>query len=94
MGVSPLEFWELTPFELSLYSESFMDKRKDDYNQSIDIAFINAYFQRVETLEVSLLDKFKLTDDIEEKPQAPKQSAKSMLDQIVELNKALGGNVF
>lgn len=46
----PWEFWELTPAELNIIIEVYTDKNKQDFKESITVAYYNAYFQRVKKM--------------------------------------------
>lgn len=41
-GISPLEFWELTPFELSLMVKAYAKRKEEESKERISFAYINA----------------------------------------------------
>lgn len=89
IGVSPLEFWQLTPFEFGLMVKSYSKKTEDENREKITLAYVNAYWNaqwmggknKPPTLE-SLLSKNK-------KQMTPEQ----MLEQVKQLNAIFGGEV-
>ena len=40
--MSPLEFWEITPYELSLKIEAYSKKRLEETKEQITIAYLNS----------------------------------------------------
>lgn len=40
--MSPLEFWELTPYELSLKVKAYSQKRTEETKEKITIAYLNS----------------------------------------------------
>lgn len=41
-GISPLEFWELTPYELSLMIKGCAKRKEEENKEKISLAYINA----------------------------------------------------
>lgn len=84
LGISLLEYNDLTPFELSVHAELYTDKQKHDQESELFLSYINAYWQRVEKLE-----RF---DDLIGKERPQKQmNEDEMLAKIMDLNKMFGG---
>lgn len=79
----PGEFWNLTFRELSLYFEAFSEKRKEQMDYDISIAWYNAYFQRVNKMPA-------LKDVIRRRVT---QTDKDMFEQIKAMNLRLNGEV-
>lgn len=87
MGLSILEFWEMTPFELNIVITARADRLKQEQEDRIVAAYLSAYWQRVKKLPSlkSILE--------ENKPKKP-QTAEDMLEEIKRLNAAMGGTVY
>lgn len=80
------EFWEISPYELSLKVNSY--KKNIQYNEKLQLqtAYLTAYYQRVKKMP-SLKDILK--DDEPKKAKTPN----SMLDMIKKMNSSFGGEV-
>lgn len=77
----------MTPFELSMYSKSFIQKNKMRSDEELILAYLNAAWQRAKRMP----DLKKMLHS-EDRPKQ-KQTPESMLDEIKKLNAALGGGV-
>lgn len=71
----------MTPLELNLCAESVTDKIKNDQESEMFYSYINAYWQRVETL--------KSFDEMIGKKKV--MSAEEMLAQVMGFNAEMGG---
>lgn len=78
---------EMTPNELNMFVDEFMDKVKRESEEKITTAYMTAYWHRVETLEPlnKILGK-------EEKPKTD-MTNEEMLLKVEQLNKLFGGSV-
>lgn len=83
IGISIKDFWEMTPFELFIYIESFEDKEKERSKELIIQAYYTEAFARMKKLP-------KLKDLLKEKK---KQSNEEMLEAVKRLNAMMGGEV-
>lgn len=81
------EFWEISPYELSLKVEAFQNRRKYTNNMLVQTAYLTAYYHRVKKMP-SLKEILK---DDEEKPKA--KTTDDMYDLIQKLNSSFGGEV-
>ena len=79
-------FNDITPFELNIIIECYVDKQTNKYKDLITQAYFTAYFQRVK--KMPKLEK--LLNDVERK-QKKKQTAEEMFEVVKRLNSALGG---
>lgn len=91
IGISPLEFWHLTPFEFGLMVKSYSIKTKAENEERITLAYVNAYWNaqwmagksKPPTLEKILYpnkQKEAMTDE-------------QMLERVKQLNAVFGGEV-
>lgn len=85
-SLSPLEFWELTPYEFSLVVNSYAKRREEDTEEKLTLAYINALW----TIQFLGKNKPKL-DDILKKKSKKEMTDEEMLNQIKLLNNVLGG---
>ena len=49
-GMSPSEFWSLTPYELTVFIEERAEARQAEYREAMSIAWHTALFQRSKKL--------------------------------------------
>lgn len=76
----------MTPFELSVCAELNREKSKDKEETDLFMAYINAYWQRVETL--------KPFNELIGKESAPAvMSVEQMMMNVMSFNSANGGTV-
>ena len=83
-----LDFWELTPYEIGIVAKAYQDRMKYEYEQSITMAYMTAYWtnQWQSKRKPLSLDKI-LNTKKEEKVMTDKQ----MFEQVKKLNKLFGG---
>ncbi|WP_096224901.1 hypothetical protein [Geobacillus sp. FJAT-46040] len=93
IGMSLLEFWELTPYELSLVAESYIENLQREYEEKVALAYMNALWtaqfmfgkRKPPSLE-EILKKGKK----EQKKMTPEQ----IFEEVKRMNAALGGTVY
>ncbi|KRE33429.1 hypothetical protein ASG85_14275 [Paenibacillus sp. Soil724D2] len=79
-----VEYHELTPAELSVCAAVFTETLKNDQETEMFYSYINAYWQRVETL--------KSFDEMLGKPKQEKvMSAEEMLSKVMGIHADMGG---
>lgn len=91
IGVSPLEFWQLTPFEFNLMVRAYASKLEDERKEKITLTYMNAQWtaqwmggkQKPPSLQKLL--------NTNEKKKA--MTDEQMLNKVRQLNAALGGEV-
>ena len=83
IGISLSDFWEMTPYELTICMESYADKEKERSKELIIQAYYTEAFARMKKLP-------KLKDLLKEKK---KQSNEEMLEAVKRLNAMMGGEV-
>ena len=86
--MSPLEFWELTPYEFSLVVNSYVKRREEEAEEKLTLAYINAAW----TIQFLGKNKPKL-DDVLRKKHKKEMTDEEMLKQIKLLNNVLGGTI-
>ena len=74
----------MTPFELSACATLFSDKLKNDQETEMFYSYINAYWQRVETLK-------SFDDMIGKEKQVKVMSSEEMFSKVMGLHSAMGG---
>lgn len=90
INLSPLEFWELTPFEFRLMIKAYNARSEQEAQEKITLAYVNANWtaqwfgkQKPPSLEKILNGN---------KPKEP-MTAEQMLVMVKQLNAAFGGEV-
>lgn len=87
-----MDFWEITPYELSLTVKAYSKKAKQEQEDLITAAYLTAYWQRVKKMP-----SLKEVLGIDKKPRNPKkqdQTPEEMLEEIKRLNAAFGGTTY
>jgi hypothetical protein len=74
----------MTPFELGVCAELFSEQIKSDQENDLFLAYINAYWQRVDPLK-------SFGDMIGKKREAVKMDDQAMLAKAMQLNAMFGG---
>lgn len=88
MGISLEEFNEMTPKEFRLYGEVFTEKTEQKGQEKMMLAWMGAYWQRVEKLEP--LENYLKKNEPE---NLKSMSTEDMLVKVMELNVKMGGTV-
>ena len=86
--MSPLEFWEYTPFELSLVLEGYKARKEQEAEEKLTLAYINSAW----TIQFMGKNKPKLEKYLKKKPKKAMTDIE-MLNQVKALNNLLGGDV-
>ena len=86
-GISPLDFWELTPYEISLVANSYAKRREEEAEERITLAYMNAMWS------IQFLSKNKPKLEKILKKRKKEMTDKEMLNQVRILNNLLGGEV-
>lgn len=82
-----MTFWQLTPHELSILTNAYVERMKREQDQQIIIAYLNAYWHRVKKMP-------NLKDVLHGKEKEKrKKSPEEMLEIVKQLNAAFGGQV-
>lgn len=88
VGIRPMEFWDLTPLEISSVIHAFNKKTKQDHEDRLVMTYLGAYWQRVKKMP-------SLKEVLNDTPrESKKQSAENMLEVVKRLNLAMGGTVY
>lgn len=87
-SLSPLEFWELTPYEFSLVVNAYAKRREEEAEEKLTLAYINAAW----TIQFLGKNKPKL-ESVLKKKSKKEMTDEEMLNQIKILNNILGGEV-
>ena len=82
-----MEFWNLTPFEFSLIINSYSQRREEEAEEKITLAYINAAW----TVQFLGKNKPKLDKIIKKKKKEMTNEEK--LNQVKLLNNLMGGEV-
>lgn len=90
MGLDIITFWELTPYELRLWLDSYYRRQKYDQEDKITLAYMTALWaaQWWDKRKPDPLDKIL---GRQEDPQG--MSDKQMFEIVKKLNAAMGGEV-
>lgn len=87
-SLSPLEFWELTPYEFSLVVNSYVKRKEEEAEEKITLTYLNAAW----TIQFLGKKKPKL-DDILKKKTKKEMTDEEMLKRIKLLNNMFGGDI-
>lgn len=88
--VSPLEFWELTFFELQKIIDIYRNKKNEEGKEKITLAYLNAMWT------IQWLGKNKpkpLNEILGEKKEKKAMSDNEMLERVKMLNAMFGGEI-
>lgn len=86
----PLEFWELTFFELQLVIDAYRKKKNDEGKEKITLAYLNSMWT------IQWLGKNKpkpLSEILGEKKEKKVMSDNEMLEKVKMLNAMFGGEI-
>jgi hypothetical protein len=76
----------MTPYELRLYSEIFVENKQLEQEEKLTLAWMGEYFHRI--------DKLPPLKEVLNKQEKTKQMTdEEMLETVKQLNAALGGTV-
>lgn len=78
------DFWFMTPLELDIYMNAYVDKVKLENENSLAVAYTNAALQRSKKMP-------PLKELIKDKPK--QQTTEQMLATVKHLNAMFGGEV-
>lgn len=85
-GISINDFWGMTPRELEIYIDAYVENLKLNHERMITYAYMGAYLQRAKRMP--RLDK--LLEDKNKKAR----TAEDMLEMIKGLNASFGGDTY
>jgi hypothetical protein len=88
IGIGLTEYDEMTPYELTIHTEIFTEKEKQNYEDRVTIAYIGEWFHRQDKLEISILNKM-----LGKEEQTKEMSDDEMLETVNKLNALFGGSV-
>lgn len=93
-GISPLEFWELTPCELNLMIKTYSEKKKEESKEKLTLAYINAMWT-VQWLGKKSSHPKPLKEILEKIGNTEKKEMtdEQMLAVVQKLNTMFGGEV-
>lgn len=75
----------MTPYELGLHVEVFMNKQTDEFDEKLTIAWMTAYLHRV--------DKMPSLQELLNKKEKKEMTEDEMIQVVKQLNTAFGGTV-
>jgi hypothetical protein len=84
IGVSIRDFWDMTPFEFFSVIEARKQLNAAEWDQQVSLAWLNAYYQRVDKLSGRDRDKFLST-----KKRKKEQTPEEMLAVIKALHASM-----
>lgn len=87
IGISISEFDEITPYELMLFAEAYMEKQEAESIERLTLVWLGEYYHRIKRLPA-------LKDEIKKIITGDKyMSDNDMLSMVKQLNAQFGGNV-
>lgn len=91
IGISPIEFWELTPNEFFVMIDAYIERKKFESEEKITLAYINSLWTAQFTLMMLSKRRPPKLDEILKKKK--QMTPKEMLAQVKILNAFFGGKV-
>lgn len=88
-SISPLEFWELTPYEFTLIVNSYVEKKEEKEDEKLTLAYLNAMW----TIQFLGGKNIPKLEDYLNRKTKKEMTDKDMLNQIKLLNNVLGGEI-
>lgn len=85
VGIDLNDFWNMTPYELTIYIDAWNEKEKQEDERYIVSAWLSAAWYRCEKLP-------KLSEILGREIET-EQTDEQLLESIIELNKKFGGIV-
>lgn len=93
VGISISEFWEMTPYELNLYAETYFEKQKQDYKDKISLEYYNAMWT-IQWLGKRSQQPKPLNEILDNLYKEKKiMTDEEMLEQVKMLNAIFGGEL-
>lgn len=89
MGISISEFEEMTPYELNLYGEAFVERETAKKEEQLTLVWLGEFYHRIKRLPSLKSELEKLTG----KKHIKEMSDKEMLEMVEQLNDKFGGSV-
>jgi len=89
MGISLTEFDYMTPHELAVYAEAFLERRTAEFEEKVTLVWLHEYYHRQKYLP-SLKDEIK---KLTGKDTDTEMSDDEMLQMVKGLNAQMGGSV-
>lgn len=92
MSMSLNEFWDMTPYEFSIFTKGFFARKKNERDESITLSYLNAMW----TIQWLSSDKKDRPQPLEKilgiKKEKKVMSSEQMLAQVKQLNALFGGS--
>lgn len=91
VGINITEFWEITPFELSIVAKTYGEKEKQKHKQGVELAYYNAMWT-IQWLGKKQYHPKPLQETLDNLYKEKKiMSDDDLLKQVVALNRLFGG---
>lgn len=91
-GISPLEFWELTPFELSLMIKAYAKRKEEESKERLILTYLNSLWT-IQWLGKKSNHPKSLKEILEGGKPKKIMTDEQMLEKVKILNAMLGGEV-
>ena len=75
----------MTPYQLSVYADVYKDRKKQEEEEKVTIAYLGAYWQRVKKMP-------SLQEVLGKSKPKKEMSSQDMLKRVKQLNALFGGN--
>lgn len=89
MQLSLEEFDYMTPYELAVYAEAFLERKTAELEEKITLVWLNEYYHRQKYLPSLKEELKKMTG----KSKNGEMSDDEMLEMVKRLNHQMGGSV-
>lgn len=84
MGISLSEYDLMTPYELNLFAEVYMDKIEAEKEEKISLVWLGEYYHRIKKLP-------SLKEALGKKQSFKHMTDQQMFEMVKKLNQKLGG---
>ncbi|MDD3892681.1 MAG: hypothetical protein PHE03_10325 [Bacteroidales bacterium] len=93
IGISITDFWEMTPSELNIYAKAYAENKKQEYEEQISLAYINAMWtiQWLGKKHQQPRPLKEILDSIGKEKRV--MTDEQMLEQVKVLNALFGGEM-
>lgn len=89
MNISLAEFDYMTPYELAVYAEGFLERKTAEFEEKVTLVWLHEYYHRQKYLP-NLKDEIK---KLTGKDTDVEMSDEEMLEMVRGLNAQMGGSV-
>ncbi|WP_424766298.1 hypothetical protein [Paenibacillus sp. sgz302251] len=94
IGIKPHEYNDMTPHELNLCIEAYLERTETERKGAEFLAYMNAKFPLYKKFPKTFDEAFGYDKEAKQAELRKEQTEDQMLKKIMELNAAFGGTVY